>query len=113
MRRLILIFLLFAGKVFAPDLKVTDATDTVIVVHDTFIDYGGLMGDKEPDGIRLYQGEAIVTAQWSNIVSVTIDGKTTPPAENRLRADIVPKKGSRISTTLLNKGRMKLSGKTD
>jgi hypothetical protein len=110
---IIFLVFLFAGSSVASDLKITDATNTVIVVHEAFIDYGGLMGDKEPDGLRLYQGEAIVTAKWSNIQSVTITGKTTAPAENRLRADIVPKKGSKISTTLLSKGRMKLSGKTD
>ena len=117
MRRLILIVLLFAGKGFATDLKVTDSTATVIVVHDPFIDYGGLMGDRELDGIRLYQGEAVVTAKWVNVRSVTITGKDTSkdvsPAQARLKADIVPRKGPKISTTLVNKGRMKLSGKTD
>jgi hypothetical protein len=110
---MVFFFAVFAGSSFAADVKITDVTNTVIVVHEAFIDYGGLMGDKEPDGIRLYQGEAVVTAKWSNILSVTITGKTTPPAESRLRADIVPKKGAKISTTLLSKGRMKLSGKTD
>ena len=112
-RPIILLVFLCAGSTFASDLKITDVTNTVIVVHDAFIDYGGLMGDKEPDGLRLYQGEAVVTAKWSNIQSVSITGKGAPPAENRLKADIVPKKGNRISTTLLSKGRMKLSGKTD
>src|ERR1700680_4237098 len=102
MRRLILIFLLFAGKGFATDLRVTDSTSTVIVVHEPFIDYGGLMGDKELDGIRLYQGEAVVTAKWVNIRSVTITGKETtgkdtPPTQARLKAEIVPKKGAKIS----------------
>jgi hypothetical protein len=119
MRRLVLIILLLAGQGFATDLKITDSTNTVIVVHAPFIDYGGLMGDKELDGIRLYQGEAVVTAKWVNIRTVTITGKDTstgkdtPPTQARLKAEIVPRKGARISTTLVNKGRMKLSGKTD
>ena len=103
----------FAGSVFASDLKITDVTNTVIVVHDVFIDYGGLMGDKETDGIRLYQGEAVVTAKWSNVQTITMAGKTTPPALERLKVDVVLRKGGKMSTTLLGKGRMKLSGKTD
>lgn len=111
MRPLILI-LLFTGTLLATDLRITDSSNTAIVVHEAFIDYGGLMGDKEPEGIRIYQGEAMVTAKWANIRSVTITGKDTSP-QPRFRADIVPRKGSKISTTLVSKGRMKLSGKTD
>ena len=114
MRRLILIFfLLLAANGFATDLRITDSTNTVIVVHEPFIDYGGLMGDKEQDGIRLYQGEAVVTAKWVNIRTITITGKDTSAPQPRLKIEIVPRKGARISTTLVNKGRMKLSGKTD
>jgi hypothetical protein len=113
MRLITLLVLGFAGTGFAADLKITDTTNTVIVVHEAFIDYGGLVGDKEADGIRLYQGEAVVTAKWLNIQSITVTGKTNPPDQARIRVDIVPRKGSKISTTLLNKGRMKLSGKTD
>ena len=113
MRRLILIFLLLSTRAFAADLRITDTTNTVIVVHDPFIDYGGLMNDKEMEGIRLYQGEAVVTARWTNIRTITITGKDASSPQARLKAEIVPRKGDRISTTLVNKGRMKLSGKTD
>ena len=54
MRRLIFVCLLIAPMLFATDLEITDTTNTVIVVHDPYIDYGGLMGDREMDGIRLY-----------------------------------------------------------
>jgi hypothetical protein len=110
--RSLLLILFFAGTGLATDLRITDATNTVIVVHDAFIDYGGLMGDKEVDGLRIYQGEALVTAKWANIRSVTITGKDSSP-QPRLKADIVPRKGNKISTTLVSKGRMMLSGKTD
>jgi len=112
MLRSTILVLLFAGAAFAADLKITDSTNTVILLHDAFIDYGGLMGDKETDGIRIYQGEAMVTARWANIRSLTITGKDSsqPP---RLLAEIVPKRGPKIATTLVTKGRMKLSGKTD
>jgi hypothetical protein len=113
MRLTILLVFFSAATSFAADLKITDTTNTVIVVHDAFIDYGGLMGDKEAEGIRLYQGEAVVTAKWLNIQSITLTGKATPPAQDRIAVEIVPRKGARISTTLLTKGRMKLSGKTD
>jgi hypothetical protein len=111
MRSLILV-LAFVGSVFATDLRITDSTNTVIVVHDASIDYGGLMGDKEPDGIRIYQGEAVVTARWGNIRTITITGKDTSSTP-RLKADIVPKRGNKTSTTLVGKGRMRLTGKTD
>ena len=112
MVRLIIFFLVSVSSVFATDLKITDASNTIIVVHDAFIDYGGLMGDKEAEGLRIYQGEAMVTALWANIRSVTITGKTTS-AEPRPTAEIIPRKGSKINTTLVSKGRMRLSGKTD
>src|SRR5262245_59804204 len=109
---LLVVSLLLAKNALSTDLKITDSTNTVIVVHDAFIDYGGLMGDKEPDGIRIYQGEAMVTARWNNIRAITITGKDTS-ATPRLQADILPKRGNKIATTLVTKGRMKLSGKTD
>ena len=112
MVRLIIFFLVSVSSVFATDLKITDASNTIIVVHDAFIDYGGLMGDKETEGLRIYQGEAMVTALWANIRSVTITGKTTS-AEPRPTAEIIPRKGSKINTTLVSKGKMRLSGKTD
>ena len=112
MIRAIILVLLFTRSVFATDLKITDTTNTVLVVHNAFIDYGGLMGDKEPEGLRIYQGEAIVTARWANIRSLTFTGKDTS-APPRLKADIIPRKGNKISTTLVSKGRMKLSGRTD
>jgi hypothetical protein len=112
MVRLNMFFLVSVSSVFATDLKITDASNTIIVVHDAFIDYGGLMGDKEAEGLRIYQGEAMVTALWANIRSVTITGKTTS-AEPRPTAEIIPRKGSKINTTLVSKGRMRLSGKTD
>ena len=112
MLRALILILLVTGSLLATDLRITDSTNTVLVVHEAFIDYGGLMGDKEPDGLRIYQGEATVTAKWANIRSVTITGKDTS-TQPRLRADIVPRKGNKISTTLVTKGRMKLSGKTD
>ena len=112
MVRLIIFFLVSVSSVFATDLKITDASNTIIVVHDAFIDYGGLMGDKEAEGLRIYQGEAMVTALWANIRSVTITGKTAS-AEPRPTAEIIPRKGSKINTTLVSKGRMRLSGKTD
>jgi hypothetical protein len=112
MIRLIIFFLVSVSSVFATDLKITDTSNTIIVVHDAFIDYGGLMGDKEADGLHIYQGEAMVTALWANIRSVTLTGKTTS-AEPRPTAEIIPRKGTKINTTLVSKGRMRLSGKTD
>lgn len=113
MLRSLVLMLVFAGAALATDLKITDASHTVIVVHEAFIDYGGLVSDKEGEGIRIYQGQALVTAKWMNVKSVTITGQDTSTPEARLTADIVPRKGTKITTTLVNKGRMRLAGKTD
>ncbi len=105
--------LLFAGQAFATDLRVTDGSSTTTLIHDAYIDYGSFMNDKEYDGIRVYQGDAVVTAKWTNIQSLTITGKETSQKPGRVTVDIVLKKGGKVPATLLTKGRMHLVGKTE
>ena len=112
-RAIIPVLLLFASPIFATDLRITDTTNTVTLVRDAYVDYGSFMTDKESEGIRVYQGDAVVTAKWTNIQSLTIAGRDTSQKQTRLKVDIVLRKGGKVSATLLTKGRMHLVGKTD
>jgi hypothetical protein len=101
-----LCLLLVAMPIFATDLKITDVSNAVVVVRDAVLDYGSFVSDKETQGIRINQGEAAVTAKWSNIETITMNGTDD-------KVEIVLKNGQKVSATLAKKGRMKLSGKTD
>ena len=74
MKIIILLCLLLAVPMFAADLKITDASNAVVVVHDAVLDYGSFVSDKETQGIRINQGRAMVTAKWSNIETITLSG---------------------------------------
>jgi len=50
---------------------------------------------------------------WTNIETLTITGKDESGTAPRLKVELVPRSGAKISATLVSKGRMKLSGKTD
>src|SRR5215475_3235571 len=107
------IALFLGGPTFAADLKVTDNTNTVVLVRDAVVDYGAFTSDKEEEGIRLQQGDATVLAEWAKIANLTvtgIDASATPP---RIKVEVVAKNGSKMSGVLVRKGRMKLVGRTD
>ena len=106
MKIIIPLCLLLAVPIFAADLKITDESNTVVLVHEAVLDYGSFVSDKETQGIRINQGEAVVTAKWSNIETITMSGTDD-------KVEIVLKNGQKVSATLVKKGRMKLSGKTD
>jgi hypothetical protein len=107
----VFLFFMLPAQAFAVDLRVTDTANTVVVLHDAFVDYGAFTNDKETDGIRIQQGEAIVTARWANIETLTITGKDE--SGTRLKVEIVSRTGPKVSALLVSKGRMKLSGMTD
>ena len=93
-------------------LKITDASNNVQVVQGVAVDYGTFAADKETEGIRLYQGDAVVTAKWINIGTLTVvskDESVTPP---RIHVEVVMKSGEKVSAALYRKGRMRLLGKT-
>ena len=106
--------MLFAQDSRAADLRVTDSSGVEVLVIGASIDYSGVIGsDRETQGIRVYQGDATVTASWADIASLTVtgrDGTATPP---RLTLEIVLTSGRTIAAGLVRKGRMILSGKTD
>jgi hypothetical protein len=109
----IVMLLVRVAHMSAADLRVTDTTNTAVTVREAYIDYGGFSGDKESEGVRVLQGDAVVTAKWANIQTLIITGKDSSLPESRLKAEVVLKNGSKMSVLLVNKGRMRLAGITD
>jgi hypothetical protein len=114
-RTLALVFptiLLLAASARAADVRVMDSQGIEVMVKDITIDYSGLLGsDKETEGVRVSQGEALVTARWADIQSLTITGRD--PAAARMTVEILLKDGKKVAASLIRKGRMKLIGKAD
>ncbi len=105
-------FLLLVTPALAVDLRVMDSGGVEVLVKDISIDYGGLLGtDKETEGIRVSQGEALVTAKWSDIDTVTVTGRDATAKLMTIEIDV--KGGKKVSATLVRKGRMKLVGRSD
>jgi hypothetical protein len=93
-------------------VRIMDSGGSEVLVKDINIDYGGLLGsDKETEGVRVSQGEALVTAKWADIQSLVITGRDA--AAGRMTVEIILKDGKKVTATLLRKGRMKLMGKSD
>jgi hypothetical protein len=109
---LMLFSFLLTSPALAVDLRVLDSAGVSVVVKDTSIDYGGLLGtDKEDQGIRVSQGEALVTAKWADIDTLTITGRDA--SLKLMTVEIVLRGGKTVNATLVRKGRMKLVGKSD
>src|SRR5687767_10078074 len=105
-------FLALVAPVFAADVRVVDSAGVEVLVRDISIDYSGLLGsDKETEGVRVAQGEALVTAKWADIQSLTITGRD--PAAARMTLEILLKDGKKVNAALIRKGRMKLTGQAD
>ena len=105
-------FLLLTVVAYGADVRVMDSAGVEVLVKDITIDYSGLLGsDKETEGVRVAQGEALVTAKWADIQSITITGRDAAAA--RMTVEIQLKDGKKVSAALIRKGRMKLSGKAD
>ena len=106
------LLLLMTASAQAADLHIMDSMGVELLVRDVTIDYGGLLGsDKETEGIRVSQGEAMVTAQWVDMESLTVTGRDA--AASRMAIEIVLKGGKKVNATLVRKGRMKISGISD
>ena len=105
-------FLFFAGPALAVDLRVMDSAGVEVLVKEINIDYGGLLGtDKETEGIRLSRGQALETAKWIDIESLTITGRDA--TLKLMTVEIALKGGKKVNATLVRKGRMKLLGRSD
>ena len=104
--------LLLTTPALAVDLRVMDSAGVEVLVKEVNIDYGGLLGtDKETEGIRVSQGQALVTAKWVDIDSLTVTGRDA--SLKLMTVEIALKGGKKISATLVRKGRMKLLGRSD
>jgi hypothetical protein len=109
-----LILVLFSAAAGAADLRITDSKGTEVLLTGAVIDYGGfLAADNEAGGIRVLQGDGLVTVKWVDIESlkfVRVDDSVKPP---RIQFEVLLKSGKKIPVALFRQGRMKLSGKTD
>ena len=106
------VLLTLTGTAFAADVRVIDSAGVEVLVREITIDYSGLLGsDKETEGVRVSQGEAMVTAKWADIQSLTITGRDS--AQARMTLEIVLKDGKKVNATLVRRGRMRLIGKAD
>ena len=109
-----LLLLLSSVPALAADLKIKDSRGTEVLLTNASIDYGGLMAsDKEIQGIRLLQGDGVVTVKWADIESLSIvrtDDSVRPP---RIEVEVVLRNGKKAPAALLRQGQMKLLGKTE
>jgi hypothetical protein len=102
------------SPVFAADLKITDSGGTAVVVTGAAIDYGGfLSSDLETQGIRLLQGEGIVTVKWTDIDTINVTGKDESVKPPRLKLEVVLRNGRKVAASLVRQGQMKLKGRTE
>ena len=105
---------LIGTPVLAADLRITDSSGATVVVIGASIDYGGfLAADVVTDGIRVMQGDGLVTVKWADIVSLTVTGRDDTVKPARVKMEIVLKSGTKVQASLARQGRMKLSGKTE
>jgi len=108
----LLTFLLLATPVLAVDLRVMDSAGVEVLVKEISIDYGGLLGtDKETEGVRVSQGDALVTSKWFDIDTLTITGRDA--TQKLMTVEIALKSGKKVNATLVRKGRMQLAGRSD
>ncbi len=105
-----------AGQIVqAPmSLRVVDTQGATIVITKPRIDYGGLLlADVETDGVRVRWGDGAVAVKWSAVDSIRaigVDSTTRPPT---IHLEVLLRSGVRRPATLLEKGRMQLTGQTD
>ena len=96
------------------DLRIIDSKGAEVVVAAAAVDYGGmLLADRDLEGIRLQQGDGTVLAKWATIdtLRITKVDESTRPAT--ITVEVVTRDGKRRTATLLEKGRMLVTGKTD
>ena len=109
-------FLLLFSSVtaLAADLKIKDSRGTEVLLTNASIDYSSLLtSDKERDGIRLLQGDGLVTVKWTDIDTLTVLRTDDSVRPARTELEIVLRSGKKVPAALLRKGQMKLLGKTD
>src|SRR5437870_1224551 len=104
--------LLPASRVAAADLRITDSRGTQVVVSAASVDYGGMLSDKENDGIRVLQGDGMVVLKWADVDTLKVTRKDDAEKPPRIEIEIALRNGKKVSAAFFRQGLMKLSGKT-
>jgi hypothetical protein len=109
-----LLLLLSPVTALAADLRIKDSRGTEVSLTNASIDYSGFMAsDLETQGIRLLQGDGLVTVKWADIESLNVvrtDDSVRPP---RIEIEVVLRSGKKVPAALFRQGQMKLRGKTE
>ena len=110
----VLLLLLSSVTALAADLKIKDSRGTEVLLANATIDYSGFVAsDMETEGIRLLQGDGMVTVKWADIESLQVvrtDDSARPP---RIEVEVVLRSGKKAPAALFRQGQMKLLGKSD
>ena len=109
----LLIWMMPAARAAATDLKVTDSRGREVVVAGAAIDYGGFMTDRETSGIRLLQGDGMVTAKWTEIDTLTVTKTDTSVKPPRVEMEVLLRNGRKVPVELFRQGQMKIVGRTE
>ena len=111
---LILVLSLAPSLAGATDLQVTDSKGTVVVVKNAVVDYGGMLtADADNDGIRVQQGDGLVRLKWAAVQSLSVTKVDTEVKPARVDLEVTLTSGTHTAATLLRKGAMTLSGKSE
>jgi len=111
---LVLVMLLPASEAGAADLRITDSRGTEVVLTGATVDYGGfLAADKETDGIRVLQGDGLVTVKWADVDSLRVVRSDDSVRPARIEIEIALRGGRKVPAALFRQGQMKLLGRTD
>ena len=112
-----LLLFIVTAKVYGADVKVTDTKGNIVEVRDVAIDYTRYSiiytPDNDHEGVRAFQGEGVVTINWSQIETIAIKRKKTDVVPNRLEADVTFKDKRVVGVDLQMDARQGLHGKTD
>ncbi len=102
------------GGIPATNLRVTDSRGTEVVVSGAIVDYGSFFSvDNETDGIRVLQGDGMATVKWSSIDTLVVRSVDTTSDPVRASLEVILRNRRRVQAELFQKGRMKLTGRTE
>jgi hypothetical protein len=108
------IFLLMGRGLDAADLRITDTRGVEVLVTAATVDYSSfLASDKDTEGIRVLQGDGLVTLKWTDVESLKVmrrDESVKPP---RIELEISLRNGKKVPAALFRQGQMKLVGRTE
>ena len=88
------LLLLSSVTAFAADLKIKDSRGTEVLVTNASIDYSSFTAsDRETQGIRLLQGDGMVTVKWADIASLTVVRTDDSVRPARIELEVVLRNG--------------------